>query len=196
MIEMTATEMLALTPIQARILFPGDEAAVSKRFRALARQWHPDRNREANAATVFAHIADLHEAAKRVSAPVVRGREFRTRDGRAFRFSYQTAHVTDFGETLVGRDNIVHVVPADLSDLAARADAFRPRFADDSMKEEMERFLPHRHRTLDTAEGMVFVETKTPDQVLLRDLLRVAPFDPRHAAWMATRLVNIACWLQ
>lgn len=196
MTEMTADQMLALTPIQARILFPGDEAAVSRRFRALAREWHPDRNRSANASTVFAHIAELHEAARRVSAPVGMERVFRVRDGRAFRFSHLTSHVTDFGEILVGTRFVAHVVPADLSDLAARADAFRPSFADDGMRVEMERFLPRRHATLDTAEGMVFVETKTPDQVLLRDLLRVAPFDPRHAAWMATRLVNIACWLQ
>jgi len=193
---MTATEMLALKPVQARILFPGDDAAVSARFRALALKWHPDRNRSPDAATVFAHIAELHEAAKRSSAPVSRERVFRARDGRTFRFSHLASHVTDFGETLVGLRHIAHVVPADLSDLAVRADAFAPRFADDGMRVEMERFLPHRHATLDTAEGMVFVETKTPDQVLLRDLLRLAPFDPRHAAWMATRLVNLACWLQ
>lgn len=196
MTSMTADEMLALTPVQARILFPGSADEISKRFRALARKWHPDRNPSANAASVFAHIVQLHETAKRVYAPTVPERIFTARDGRAFRFSYLASHVTDFGETLVGARHIAHIVPKDLSDLASRAELFAPTFADDGMRQEMERFLPQKLMTLDTGDAMVFVETKTPDQILLRDLLRVAPFDPRHAAWMATRLVNLSCWLQ
>lgn len=196
MTTMTAAEILALTPVQARILFPGDDVAVSRRFRALAREWHPDRNAGSEAASVFAHIAELHDVAKKSASPAVLERIFRTREGRSFRFAYLARHETDFGEILIGAHHIAHIVPRDLGDLAQRALMFTPRFADDGMREEMERFLPRRHATLDTADAVVFVETKTPDQILLRDLLRLAPFDPRHAAWMVTRLVNLACWLQ
>jgi hypothetical protein len=191
--DMTASDILALKPVQARILFPGDDAAVSLRFKALAKAWHPDTNPGVDA-TVFAHVVELHSVLKR-GVPA-NERIFRTTDGRTFRFAYLVRHVTDFGEVLVGRTRIAHVVPADLADLARRADAFRPTFADDGMRKEMERFLPHRSMTLETADGTVFVEEKTADQILLRDLMALAPFDPRHAAWMATRLVNLACWLQ
>jgi hypothetical protein len=87
-------------------------------------------------------------------------------------------------------------VPADLDDLSLRAAAFRPRFADDAMRREMARFLPRIERVLETAGGWVFIERKHADEVLLADLAALGPVDPRHAAWMATRLVNLACWLQ
>lgn len=190
---MTAAEIMAIGTVQARVLFPGDDAAVASRFKALARAWHPDVNPGVDAG-VFAHIVELHTALTKAKAPSER--VFRAVDGRSFRFAHLARHATDFGEVLVGRTRIAHVVPRDLADLAERADAFRPRFADDGMRTEMERFLPHRSMTLETAEGTVFVEEKTPDQILLRDLMALVPFDPRHAAWIATRLVNLACWLQ
>lgn len=195
----TAADILALKPVQARVLFPGDAAAVAARFRELARRWHPDANPGLDAG-VFAHVAMLHGVAKdvvdaRTSAGSVR--EIRAADGRVFRLRFLRAHATDFGETLVGASTVVHLVPADLRDLADRAATYLPRFADDAMCLEVERFLPRRKAEIALADGgMAFVEEKTPDQVPLRDLMALAPFDARHAAWMATRLVNLACWFE
>lgn len=193
-VTMTAEDILAIRPSQARRLFPGDAAAVDARFHDMAKRWHPDRNPGVDS-SVFARLVELRDRAKSED-PASDERIFRTRDGRSFRFVFLARHATDFGEILVGRTRIAHVVRADLADLAERADAFSPRFADDGMRREMERFLPRREATLDTPDGMVFVEVKTPDQILLRDLMREAPFDARHAAWMATRMVNLACWLE
>lgn len=197
MTDMTANDILALKPAQARTLFPGDAAAIALRFKTLAKRWHPDVRVGADP-SVFAHIVMLHEVAKRPvgSAPGSASRIFRSTGGRSYRFAFGSRHVTDFGEVLVGAGHIVHVVPRELADLAVRADAFSPGFANDAMRAEMERFLPRRSMTFETADAHVFVETKTPDQILLRDLMALAPFDPRHAAWMATRMVNLACWLE
>ena len=197
--DVTDAEMLiAMRPAQARILFPGDRSEVSSRYRDLAKLWHPDISRDPRAADVFASITDLHAVALRVlDGPTsFDERRFRTRDGRTFRLRHAVAHSTDFGEVLVGDRHIAHVVPSDLDDLSGRAAAWTPSFADATMRDEMERFLPRVRSVLDTSEGRVFVESKTPDQVLLRDLLKAGPIDPRHAAWMTTRLVNLACWLQ
>lgn len=196
MTDMTAADILALKPVQARTLFPGDAAAVAARFKCLAKIWHPDTNPHADA-SVFSHVVMLHGVAKASDgAKAGSERILKAADGRSFRVVYQVRHATDFGETLVGRTRIVHIVPRDFADLAVRASGLRPRFADDGMKAEFSRFLPRRLEEFETADGFVFVEEKTPDQVLMRDLLALAPFDPRHAAWMATRLVNIACWLE
>ena len=195
--RMEAAAILALRPVEARILFPGDAAQVAARFRELARQWHPDRNPGVDV-SVFARIVELHGIARDAGSTTstIPTRILKGYDGRAYRFGYRKAHATDFGETLVGMRTIVHVVPVDLRDLADRAAAFVPTFADDGMRTEMERFLPRRTREIALADGgMAFVEAKEPDQVLLRDLMALAPFDPRHAAWIATRLVNVACWL-
>jgi hypothetical protein len=190
--------LMALRPAQARVLFPGDRPAISARYKDLAKRWHPDRNRDPRAADVFARLSELHGIALRIvdGVSATQERVFRTRDGRTFRLRWAVRHETDFGEVLVGERHVAHVVPADLDDLSGRAARWTPQFADASMRSEMERFLPHVTAILDTAEARVFVESKTPDQVLLRDLLRAGPVEPRHAAWMTTRLVNLACWLQ
>lgn len=190
----TAEAILAIAPCQAGLLFPGDADAVARRFRALARIWHPDRNALPQAGAVFAHIAALHAVAKERSA--VHIREFRTREGRRYRLRWRRRHAGPLGETLVGERFIAHIVPRDLDDLAARAIDFRPRFADDAMRAEIARFLPRPAERLECEQGWVFVEHKAADELLLADLLAAGPIDPRHAAWMATRLVNLACWLQ
>lgn len=196
MTDMTAADILALKPVQARVLFPGDATSVAARFRDLAKTWHPDRN-PGLGAEVFARIVELHDRVKGAGATDLPVRTLKSADGRSFRFEHLRAHASDFGEILVGRTHIVHLVPADLRDLADRAAVRRPRFADDGMRSEIERFLPRRKLEIVLEDGgMAFVEAKEPDQLLLRDLMELAPFDPRHVAWMATRLVNICCWLE
>jgi len=192
--DTTAEALLALTPDEAHLLFPGDAEWIARRFRALARDWHPDRNRAPGATAVFAHIAALHEAA--IARRVGSERRFNTSDGRTFRLRWRRRHGGPLSEILVGDRFVAHVVPRDLDDLAARAAVFRPRFADDGMRAEMARCLPRPVAALETAEGRVFVERKRSDALLLADLAALGPVDPRHAAWIATRLVNIACWLQ
>lgn len=193
--DQCAEQLLALTPIQARTLFAGDADAVAARFRELARIWHPDRNRASGAVSVFAHLVDLHEVARRADAPLAE-EVFRTVDGRSFRLRWRARRAGDLGEMVIGDHVIGHVVPADLDVLSRAADEWQPPFADPGMQVEMARSLPRRVATLLTAEGRVFVERKQPGEVLLRDLMRLGPVHPRQAAWMATRLVNIACWLQ
>jgi len=190
----SAETILSMTPIQARQLFPGDADAIARRFRELALAWHPDRNGSPDATRVFAHITTLHAAATK--KPVIEERIFETIRGKQFRMRWRRRHIGPLGEVLVGDSFIAHIVPADLDDLSLRAAAFRPRFADDAMRREMARFLPRIETVLETAEGWVFIEHKGSDQALLADLATLAPLHPRHAAWIATRMVNLACWLQ
>jgi hypothetical protein len=190
----SAEAILSIRPAQARQLFPGDTDAIARRFRELALAWHPDRNAAPEATRVFAHITTLHAAATK--KPVLEERVFETIKGKQFRMRWRKRHAGPLGEILVGDSFIAHIVPAELDDLSLRAAAFRPRFADDAMRREMARFLPRIETVLETAGGRVFIERKDADEVLLADLAALGPVDPRHAAWMATRLVNLACWLQ
>lgn len=192
--EMSAHELLALRAADARRLFSGDGAAITDRFRRLARAWHPDRNRGADAPAVFARIVELHRIARQGCADAP-ARIFRTADGRSFRLRWRKCHRTDFGELLVGDHHVAHLVQNGCEDLVAAAEAFRPTYADARMRAEIEPLLPRRVVRLETADGHVFVERKAPDQILLRDLIALGAVDPRHAAWMTTRLLNIACWL-
>ncbi len=193
--DLTAAEIMGLRRADAALLFPGDAGMVAQRYRRLAKLWHPDCNKAPEAPAVFARITELHEALRAPAAAPKEAR-FRTRDGRTYRFAWLTRHETDTGEVLVGQRHVAHVVPAEAEDLARRATALTLPFASEAMRIEMERALPRRVAVLDTSGATVFVHAKTPDQLLLADLLKLGPVDPRHAAWMTTRLVNIACWLQ
>jgi hypothetical protein len=192
--DLTAAEILRLRDHEAALLFPGDEDMVAMRYRKLAMIWHPDRNAGPQAAAVFARIAALHQCATRPRS-AAQERRFRTRGGRSFRFAWRSRRETDFGEVLVGRGHIAHVLAPGAHDLAARAGRIAPRFADAGMRAQIEPLLPRTMARLDTADGLVFVEGKRPDQVLLADLVRLGPVDPRHAAWLTTRLLNLVCWL-
>lgn len=195
--DLKAAEIMGLTRADAALLFPGDAEMIAQRYRRLARLWHPDRNPAPEAAAVFAHVVELHEAARKALAgPPPQEERFRTKDGRTFRFAWLTRHEADTGAVLTGHRHIVHLVPREADDLARRAAARTLPFASEAMRQEIERALPRRTAVLETHDGTIFVHAKTPDQVLLADLMKLGPVDPRHAAWMTTRLINLACWLQ
>jgi hypothetical protein len=194
--DLTAAEIMRLGVSDAALLFPGDADMIGRRYRRLAQLWHPDHNSAPEAASVFAHVAELHAAARRaLKGPTDRERHFRTRDGRV-RFAWLTRHVAECGEVLVGNRHVVHIVPPEAEDLARAAAGRTFPFAHEAMREQFEPLLPRRVALLETEQGIVFVHAKAPDQVLLADLLKLGPVEPRHAAWMVTRLMNLACYLQ
>jgi hypothetical protein len=195
--DLDAAEIMRLRVSEAALLFPGDADMVARRYRRLARLWHPDHNPAPEAAGVFAHVAELHAAACRaLKPPAPKEQLFHTRDGRSFRFAWLTRHVTDCGELMVGNRHVVHIVSAEAGDLARSAAGRTFPFAHDAMRGQFEPLLPRRVALLETDQGTVFVHAKSPDQVLLADLMKLGPVEPRHAAWMTTRLMNLACYLQ
>lgn len=194
--SLTAAEILAVPAFDASRVLPGDEDAIRSRFRDLVRDWHPDRCREPKAPEVFAHLVKLRDAAL-AGGPKASVRTFLGKAGKSFEMSYLKASRFDAGEILVGRGSVAYLVEPDFADLVARAEATAaPRFANDRMRKEMERFLPSLLRREPVSEGEVLVYGRTPDQILLRDLLDSAgPVEPVHAAWLVSGLLNVACWL-
>lgn len=193
---LSAPEILKLKRSDARALFGSDPNTVSRNFKLLAKKWHPDLNPGADS-SVFPHIVMLHEAAKIVSRSFPGNEKIVTSiGGKSFRLSFLTEHKTDFGHVLTGKRKIFHIIARDCADLADHARLFVPKFANDAMEREFLRFLPKPVNFVELKDGFLFVEEKTEDQVLLSDLVKLAPLDPKHVAWMATRLVNIAAWLE
>jgi hypothetical protein len=189
----TAAEILALPPDRAYALFAGTEADVAARFHALAKVWHPDRSRDLRAATVMAKLVELRDAALRRFVRV------RVDTGLAGPYRFMRVarlHDCAFGAILLGRETVVYKVDGAFDRGIETAKAFAPRFADAAMKAAIEPFLPTLRFEEATAEGHVFAYRRRPDQILLRDLIAAeGPIDPRHVAWMITRLMNLAAWL-
>jgi hypothetical protein len=203
----SAAEILAQSEPAA--LFSPSLAAARREYRALAWTWHPDRNPDPAAAAVFAHVGSLfQEACRRLasgrwSAPGL----FRCTgpDGSTHVIRVQREHAFELGRLLVGRTALAFRLRPDFADLHAHAARILARlpFADARMRAQMGPCLPAGVAAIAdpsasaTAEPVLIVD-KAPGLVLLADLLahQGGALDPRHAAWIISRLHEIACWLE
>jgi hypothetical protein len=72
------------------------------------------------------------------------------------------------------------------------------KFANPAMQKEMRRNLPHSPEYFKTAEHLIKVLPKTPDMILLADLLEhlSGAIDARHVAWIGSGLQNLACYFE
>lgn len=196
--------ILAVPADEPERLFPGDAAAAKQRFRELAAAWHPDRNADARATEVFQHVGVLYKAAaERIAAGTWRTPGLlvlQATDGRTFQMRWRRRRAIEVGEMLVAPRSVVFLVEKANRDLfdAAVTQLQGLHYADAGMKAEFARYLPQIRETFETAEHLVLVMDKTPDVVLLADLVEYlgGRLDPKHAAWVLSSLLNIACYLQ
>lgn len=195
---MEADRILATHPRDALSLFESMGGLVAG-FHKLAREWHPDVNKTPRADEVFRHVVTLRRAAEgRSGKPADATRTFASADGKSFELRHLRSRPTEVGEFFVGRSSVTFLVGPDHLDLAEAAARTRPRFADAGMKAEMEKFLPRPVADQETVEGRVMGFTRTPDQIPLADLVEHVGgrLDAVHAAWLASGLMNLCCWLE
>jgi hypothetical protein len=184
--RLTAAQILGIPADAPTRLFQGDAASVTARFHRLARIWHPEsgdparRDRE-----VFQRLVELRRAA-----------DAALRDRR---LGILRRHRFELGEMLVGADRITFQLRAEFADLhGAALDAIRMlRVEHLRDPAQYRRMLPEVIEATIGAAGPVLVLRRDPGLILLRDLLHNAGgrLDPRHAAWILTRLHNLACYL-
>lgn len=198
-----AEALMALPTDEPERLFSSDVAAAKSEYRALVSFWHPDRNTDARATDVFQHVMALHRAAEeRRSAGTWRmpGRlVLNAVDGRTFEMRWRKRRHVELGEMYVAPRSVVYLVDKAHLDLfqAAVMHIAGLRYADDGMKREFARYMPQVRLTFETADRLVMVFDKTPDVILLADLVEHlgGRLDARHVAWIMSSLLNIACYL-
>jgi hypothetical protein len=199
--EMSGADILAIPRSRAARLFGDGRDRIGKTFRKLAVLWHPDRNRDPQAAAVFAHLVELRDAAlgRSGARPRTSERVFRRADGSSFALRAIRSHRLDVGEVIVGASSLSWRFDAAASDIAeaevSRIAGFR--FADAAMEREMRRLLPKISRRIDLEDGVLLVQPRRPGDVLLIDLIAAhgGAVPPEHVAWIGSGLFNIACWL-
>ena len=199
----SAAALLAIPPTAPERLFSGDAEQARTEYRALVALWHPDRCAHTEATEVFQHLNRLYAAA----VDQLRAGRWQTpgllrlqaNDGTEFRIRYRKEHAFELGRMLIGDSIVAYVIAAEHADLFQNAlDAIdRLPCADPRMAAEVGRYLPEIVRHFETGEGRVLVLRKTPDRVLLRDVLDHCGgrMDARHVAWIVSSLLNLACYL-
>jgi hypothetical protein len=203
LINLSAEALLAIELSKPEHLFTGDEEVAKQEFRALAARWHPDRQPDAATTAVFQHLNQLYETAvKKLRGGIWQTPGLlmlRATDGATYKIRYRKQHDFELGRCVIGREIVAYVVEKEYSDLFDNALSVFARLpcADGRMAAEMSRYLPEMVRYFDTDDHQVLVLKKTPDLVLLRDLLEHlgGRMEPRHVAWIISSLLNVACYL-
>ncbi|WP_434715668.1 hypothetical protein [Paraburkholderia sp. A3RO-2L] len=201
--QLSAEEILAIPEDAPEKLFSKPETAKHD-ARVLFKAWHPDFCRDPRAADVFNWLRTLAAAAERkieagtwevpglLRVKSTTGAEFEVRFARKLALEVGTMYVS---KTLVGFD-----IPKDNLDLLASAEAqwSALSYATPAMRAEFERYFPAVMKKVETATGTFLVLKKDPGVLLLDDVLAhyKGAMPPRHVAWVISRLLNIACFLE
>ena len=202
-ITLTSEELLCIPGDSPELLFTADADIAKTEYRRLVSKWHPDQNPMVDE-NVMSHINVLYNlAVLRIATDTwnIPGQiTFKTVNGKSFRFKYRATSTFELGDIYVGENLIAYSLYKDNEDLYNNAkniiNGFK--FADDKMKTEMKKLLPEIHSELVTDDRLVMLIKKTPDQLLLSDVLDYykGEIEPKHVAWMISRLYNIACYLK
>ncbi len=196
-------------------LFSPKSEEMKIEYRVLARRWHPDLHSKTTLeAGVFAHIARLYKEARKKLAdgswyePVEKveqespGRKkFRKKDGSILVVPYTVSRSFELGTMLIGSDTVAFEVDEQFSDLFGNGLSWMTalRFPDLDMAAEMSRYLPQTIDSFDTSHSSILIVRKTPDQLLLSDVLRhskgrIKPL--QHLGWILNVLYNLGCYLE
>jgi hypothetical protein len=192
--SLTAEAILAIPMTAPFRLFPKDAKERHNQFKTLAKIWHPDAGGRPE---VFAHISALYDAAENPKPTSILS--FISRDGRKYNLQYKKIHRFELGSLAIGQNIAVFIIERAHEDLVLNG--LRAigsiRYPDNRMKEQHARFVPFVERVIETDTQQVIVVRKTPDTVLLRDLItHLGVLDPKHVAWIVSSLLNLNCFYE
>jgi len=203
MTGLSAETVLAIPLAEPERLFTGDAEQAKREFRALAAIWHPDRRPVTGTPEVFQHLSRLYDAAVRKLRSglwILPGQlTVHAIDGAVYRLHYRKARDFELGQMFLGDRIVAYVVDKAHSDLFQNALQVIDRLpcANPQMADQIQPALPEIIGQLETATCRVLVLRKTPDVLLLGDVLDhfSGRLDARHVAWIISSLLNLACYL-
>lgn len=207
---LTAKQILANHLPEA--LFSQSLADAKLEYRTLALNWHPDNCKTPGASEVFAHIAYLYKEAVRkqesgtweepcqkIEEEESGKKRFRLENGAVKALEYKTSRPFELGNMYIGDHHVIYEVRTEYTDLFhnGRRQIGRLSFKDETMACEMSNYLPQVIDAFRCTNANVLVVRKTPDQLLLADVLehfgnRIEPIE--HVGWILNVLLHIACY--
>ncbi len=206
-LNFTAEQILAVAENAPEQLFSGNLEIARSEYHDLSRGWHPDRNRDGRATAVFQHITGIYRTAQLL---IKEGRwrgagilELPAHGSGAAappprRMAYFKSVEFELGDLYIADKEVAFSVERQYADLFenARRQIAGFRFANSSMRKEIERNLPREPEYFTTSERLIMVLPKMADAVLLEDLLAHfgGAIDSRHVGWIVGCLHNLACF--
>jgi len=198
--ELSADDIMRAAPGD---VFTPNEAAIKARYHELVRVWHPDVSSDPRAEDVFKRLGALKVEAE---AQLVSGHWSGSRDivvtadGKKYRMAYVAKRDNDAGTAYIGKQSMLYVLPKARDSLfdvgVSRMRALT--YASEDMRNNVVASLPTVKRVLKNDEFSYVLLEKSPNEIRLSDLLSHmgGKIDPKHVAWIGSRLLNITCYLE
>lgn len=203
---LTAGTLLAIPEDQPERLFKGSPDDIKKASRLLAMRWHPDRNPDPDALAVFQHIRRIvDKAEEKIARGAWPGRgvaRFTATDGAVYEINHLRRHRSELGTMYVAGTAVAFEIDRAHADLVRNAEHAVGGFtyASERMREQIAPQLPAFPfvAAFRTETSYVIVMRKSPDMLLLRDVLDHfdSSLDPRHVAWIVSALLNLCCYFE
>lgn len=210
--RLTADKLLSIDTPEA--LFSSSAGEAKAEYRFLARHWHPDRKATPDAMRVFMHIVQLYrdacrklasgkwiEPCEKIEDQIKGLRKFRLLDGTVKICKYRTSHPFELGTMYVADNSLVFEIDHEFEQLfeQGRKRIHMLPLKNNSMALEMSKYLPQVKHLFKTESTNILVIRKTPDQLLLSDVLehfegKLMPIN--HVGWILNNLLNLACYLE
>lgn len=208
---LTAERLLSVKAPES--LFSQSIPEAKQEYRVLVRRWHPDCQNLAVAPLVFSHVVSLYSLARRKlldgswSEPAEKIEEetpglkrFRLIDRSIKAVAYTVARPFELGHMFIGDHSVAFEIQDEYADLYLRGLSHMRsiKFKNSEMAVEMSQYLPQVADAYKTGSSSILVVRKTPDQLLLADVLshfggKILPIE--HVGWILNVLYNLGCYL-
>lgn len=186
-------------------LFPYGEDKVKAKYKELAREWHPDRNRNPDSPEVFTKITELYRRALQLLEDgqwektdfVLIGKT----DGKKIALNYENSFTFELGTCYAAKTKVVYVLGSDKEKYYQNA-VRRIKglgYKDKKMKADLSRFLPEIYQTFRTNKGEYGIVLNKPEEAYPLKMVYESfgrQIEHRHVAWIMSRLCNLACYLK
>jgi hypothetical protein len=202
---LTAEKILGIKSPE-NLFVASSEEDIKKIYRKLSTLWHPDKhiNDNKDTSSVFAHIQNLYEKAivKINSGLWNKGNILLVQDnnGKHFEIQYLIKNTFEFGISYIGKSIVVWEFRIEDESFFNRAvnNLEKINFANDKMKEEINKYLPTINKVIRTKDSILLILNKDKDSISLREVLKFYNgfIDPKHVAWILSGMYNLACFNQ
>ena len=196
----TAKQILAISENSPEELF-GKSSLVYENYKILAKIWHPDR--VTGDKEVFSHINMLHDKAKKIVEDGkwhIPGEFSFTSNGKEYVLRYFKTIDFELGTVFLSDTRITYVIEKSFADLAENAKNIISglKYPDNKTEDVMSKYLPSIKGYYETSDSVIIMMDKPSDLIRMKDLVEYykGSVDPRHVAWMISRMLNLASYLE
>lgn len=200
--NLSAAQILALPIARPEKLFE-DVAVIDATYKSLAKTWHPDLNTDPKASDVLAHINVMYSRAKTLIMMGAWGSvavlNIKTPTNVNKTFHYQGVRPFELGEIYICASWIVFACEKRYSLFCDRfvANSKFFKFGNADMKAQMVDHLPFLVERYEDEDRIYIAVATNKPYVRLADLIESqVSIDPKHVAWILSRMYGTACYLE